>query len=79
MPALKYALHPDFVLSRTDGRVAFVDAQALAHLYQLGPDEYIVVDDTRGRLHYAKKMAQAERLNLIRLYPRFDGNYELPR
>lgn len=75
---LKYALHPDFVTSRTDGDVHYIGAARLADLYDLQEDEYIIIDDSLDHHGYAQAMRHAEGMNLIHLYPRYDGNYQLP-
>lgn len=76
---LKYSIHPDFVMSRNDGDVHFVDAGELMYLYGVSPHECIVIKDGEGRRTYTQLMARAEGLCLIPLRPRFDGNYTLNR
>lgn len=78
MTTLRYALHPDFVISKNDGQAHYIGHDQLAWCYRLDPDQYIVIDDRRDRHTYAKQMRRAEELGLIHLYPRFDGNYTLP-
>lgn len=76
---IKYALHPDFVMSRSDGDIHYISAEYLAHLYQLAPDEYMVIDDSASRHVYVRAMRAAESMNLTHLYPRYDGDYRLPK
>lgn len=78
MSNLRYAVHPDFVISKSDGGVHYIDARQLAWCYRLHPDQYIVIDDSMDRRTYAVQMRRAEELGLIHLYPRFDGDYTLP-
>lgn len=76
---LKYSIHPDYVLSRRDGDVHFIDARELMNLYGVSPHECLVIRDSDGRKNYALLMARAEELCLLPLRPRFDGNYKLNR
>ncbi len=72
---LKFALHPDYVVSKTDGSVHYIDSEQLSRLYQLNKSEYIIIDDNQSRREYAKLMKKAEMDKLIHLYPRFKGDY----
>lgn len=77
---MKYALHPDWVQSRSDGDSHYTSERELAFCYQLQREEYLLIDDRRmDRRTYVRAMARAEELGLIHLYPRFDGNYTLPK
>jgi hypothetical protein len=78
MTTLRYALHPDYVRSRTDGDVHYIPARELAFCYGLQFGEYLIVNDAVDRWLYADQMRRAEELGLIHLYPRYDGNYKLP-
>lgn len=75
---LKYAIHPNFVVSKTDGDFHYIPANRLAYLYGLRTEQYMVINDSDDRHEYAEAMRRAEELNLIHLSPRFDGNYQLP-
>lgn len=50
----------------------------LARLYCLHPSEYLVIEDrdTSSR-QFALKLREAQKLNLIHLYPRYDVNYKI--
>ncbi len=75
---MKYSVHPDFVVSKTDRDVHYITAKHLMHLYQVDPRECVVIDDASDRRSYANLMRLAEEDKLIPLRPRFDGNYALP-
>lgn len=66
----KYALHPGNIVSRFDGDIHYIGVAALARLYELRPDEYIVWTDS-ARLKYFWE-------DVIHLFPREDGNYGRP-
>jgi hypothetical protein len=65
----KYALHPGWVTSKSDGDRHWISGAQLARLYQLHPDEYIIWDDSRG--HQDSTL-------YAHLYPSFHGNYGRP-
>lgn len=68
----KFALHPDFVISASDGQEHFIGVSQLARLYQLRPGEYTVIDWRRP----STWLGQPD--GLFHLYPRSDGNYGRP-
>lgn len=74
---MKYAVHPDFAISKSDGDVHYISADHLIHLYGVDPRECVVINDNADRRTYANLMRLAEEDNLIHLWPRFDGNYTL--
>lgn len=78
MPGPRWAIHPDYGMSRGDGQVYYIAAEHLAHLYGLRQSDYIVVDDRQDTHSYCRSMKIAEQLNLLHLYPRYDGDYRLP-
>lgn len=77
----KYALHPGMVTSKRDGDRHFIDAHQLARLYGVRPSECVVVpwnvEQGRERQHQLL-LERIERMDLIHLHPRYDGNYKLP-
>ena len=66
----KYAIHPDFITSRTDGDHHFIGVSELVYLYKLKPSEYIVWDSRRPETYLGLDPDQ-----YIHLFPRNDGNY----
>ena len=77
---VKYALHPGPVTSRTDGDKHFVDAHQLARLYGVAPSECVVVPwevKPGHELPHRVRMERIERMGLVHLYPRPNGNYTL--
>lgn len=75
---MRYAIHPDFVLSKSDGDVHYIGALQLIFLYRVAPRECLVIDDSKDRYTYARLMARAEEEGLIHLWPRYDGDYTIP-
>ncbi len=67
---IKYVLHPGTVVSKVDGDLHFITAAQLAQLYGVRFDECIARETFEARECPA---------GLIHLYPRFDGNYTLPK
>jgi len=78
---IKYAIHPGPVISKTDGDRHFVTADQLIALYQVDPQECVVVFreplDKRKRKYWGSTNC-CECDGLIQLRPRYDGNYTLP-
>lgn len=64
----KYLVCPGYVTSRNDGETHYVGAGPLMKLYGVDPRECVIEDGRPGR--------QFE--GLVRLIPRFDGNYKIP-
>lgn len=75
---LRYAVHPDFVLSRVDNDVHYITGTRLMTLYGVNPAECIVIDPNESTARRAELFKLAETENLIHLFPRYDGNYRLP-
>lgn len=67
----KYALHPGFVNSKTDGERHFITATMLAKLYGVKITECLVCRADHPSYGNNNK-------ELISLSPREDGNYDLP-
>ena len=63
--AIKYVLCPGPVMSKSDGQWHHIDARTLARLYGVPMSECVVYDPRR----------QVESLGLIRLTPRYHGDY----
>lgn len=70
--ARKYALHPGWVRSKTDGDEHYISTVQLARLYELRPSEYIVW----GTASQYSLMYRWD--DYIHLYPRYDGDYGRP-
>ena len=67
---MKYAIHPSIITSKTDGNEHFITAYQLMNLYKVNPKECFIWD---------KESSLSRRWNdYIHLFPRFDGNYDLP-
>ncbi len=69
-PKVKYLLCPGYVTSRTDGQIHFVTARQLAMLYGVSLDECVIAESGAGWV--------TEPEALLRLCPRYDGDYTLP-
>jgi hypothetical protein len=75
----KYALHPGQVTSKRDGQIHHIDAHMLVRLYGVRHSECLVVKkEFRHKRERELYMERIERMGLIHLYPRHDGNYALP-
>ena len=77
----KYALHPGPVTSKNDGDRHFIDAHQLAFLYRVRQSECVVVPWEVKPGHERQHellLERIERMGLIHLRPRYDGNYTLP-
>lgn len=71
---MRYVLHPGPVISRADGQEHIINAPQLARLYGVNFRECVVVyDDEEHRDGYREQPGD------VHLYPRYDGNYDLPR
>ncbi len=76
MSRYRYAVFPGNVVSQTDGDIHFVNSTELMRLYQVKPDECLVVFSDNDRRLWAA-MPAAERDALIKLKPRYDGDYPI--
>ena len=68
---IRYLLYPGYVFSRFDGQRHFITAPQLARLYKVSLMECHIVhadQDLRGFRHEG----------LIKLVPRYSGNYQRP-
>lgn len=75
----KYLLCPGYVTSRTDGDRHYITADQLARLYRVNPSDCEVRQDAEPwespSLAAVRKQRHA---GLIKLGPRYDGDYRLP-
>jgi len=66
-----YALHPGYVRSKTNFSAShYIGTDALASLYHLRPQQYIVWDDADFVTVCGRSFEDYEHL-----YPRYDGEY----
>jgi hypothetical protein len=65
---VKYVVYPGYVKSKTDGQRHWVSYQQLIALYHVDPKECI--NGSRPNTFVDR---------YIPLYPRYDGNYEIPK
>lgn len=70
----KYALCPGNVRSKSDGDVHFISSRQLARLYKVSHKDCIVVEDLSKR---NIEFIENKFPNIIFLYPRYDGNYDM--
>lgn len=69
---IKYVVVPGRVISANDRDIHYIGAARLMVLYKVDPKECVV--------YYGDERDFGKNLEgLIRLYPRGDGNYELPK
>lgn len=69
----KFALHPGYITSKSDGDQHYIGSAQLARLYELRQSEYVVWDDMNDR-----RQPQEVWDRYIHLYPSYDGNYGRP-
>jgi hypothetical protein len=65
---LKYALHPDRILSKTDRQIHKIGYEQLISLYGLKQEDCILFEKSDRLKHDVNKY--------IHLFPLFNGNYE---
>jgi hypothetical protein len=66
----RWAIHPGFVISRSDGQRHYVGARQLADLYGVPFAECVVVDIERPEGYLGKDLS-----GLVHLHVKYDGNY----
>lgn len=69
---IKYAIYPDYVVSKSDGQMWYIGAKELMHLYGVNPEECIVID-----AHHNNRGFKLPK-ELIKLTVRYNGDYDLP-
>lgn len=70
----KFALHPGYVTSKSDGETHYISGSRLARLYELTPDEYIIWDTDNPHTYMGYRSE-----DFFHLYPSYHGNYGRPR
>ena len=75
---LKYAVYPGMVTSKKDGQRHAIPSQVLMHLYNVNPEECLVISSADPDYVRQERQARATRLRLVPLHPRFSGDYSLP-
>jgi hypothetical protein len=73
----RYVIHPGEVVSSSDGDIHFISAEQLVHLYGVNRLECII--DTEKGGQWARGYTKDVLDGLVHLYPRKDGNYEIPK
>jgi hypothetical protein len=69
----QYMLHPGRVISKTDRQEHFIDAPTLARLYGVKLHDCLIVP-----ISDALYPGHSERLDVIHLYPKSNGDYKVP-
>jgi hypothetical protein len=64
----KYAVYPGYIVSKNDHDRHYISFDELCRLYKVNPAECVNTAFSPGIRHES----------LIKLEPRYDGNYELP-
>ena len=75
----KYVICPGFVTSKTDGQRHYVGPYELMRLYGVDPKDCDIYEPTPwwpGSVSVWRP--DEEHKGLIRLHPRYDGDYKLP-
>ena len=71
---LKVTLHPNEVVSRSDGEIHFIGGAQLCSLYKVLPTDDVVTFDRRNPTH-TKEWERDHGISRIHLYPRYEGDY----
>lgn len=66
----KFALHPGWVRSQSDGDMHYISAAQLAGLYGIHHNEYIIWDPERRETYFGRTW-----MDYIHLFVKSDGNY----
>lgn len=74
----RYVLHPGPVKSRNDGQVHYISAAQLADRYGVSLRECITYPQDGGTEGAIKRRLWRDPVDAVHLYPRHDGNYQLP-
>ena len=71
----RYLILPGKVFSKNDGELHHIDAPTLMRLYNVDPDECVVVhnEGVHGRQGFASEFLDS----LLWLAPRYDGDYHI--
>ena len=77
-PGVRYVLCPGMVTSQNDGQEHYIGPMALARLYGVRLDECEIYEPAPQWREFEFRRAQVRTLGLIRLTPRYDGDYSLP-
>jgi len=62
---IKYIIHPDYVVSKSDGNMVFISYSQLINLYNLCIDECVQHNKSQG----------LDTTKAVHLYPLYEGNY----
>ena len=73
----KYVICPGMVESRTDGQRHYIGAMQLMKLYKVDPRVCEIYEPAQWWPASFYRYADERHAGLIRLGPRYDGNYEL--
>ena len=74
----RYVLMPGYVVSKNDGDRHYVSAAQLAFLYKVDMRDCYIYNPDNYRTESEFRMAQERMADLIKLAPRYDGDYTLP-
>lgn len=69
----KYLVIPGYLRSSTDGQRHWINSAQLIKLYNVNPEECVMLLSSERRPSHYKRHE-----GLIRLFPRFDGKYNNP-
>jgi hypothetical protein len=77
---LKYVVCPGEVTSKTDGQRHYIGPMQLMKLYRVDPRECEIYEPAPWwpSAIYKQEQERHAALRLVRLEPRYDGNYTMP-
>ena len=76
---VKYVLCPGVVTSMHDGQRHFITAEGLAQLYGVPMEACLIHNPQEWWPQSYHRQAEDRQRGLIRLAPKYDGNYTLPK
>lgn len=74
----KYVVCPGMMTSKTDGQTHYVGSMQLMRLYGVAPQECEIYEPAPWWPRSYYKAAEERQQGMIRLHPRYDGDYTLP-
>lgn len=74
----RYVVCPGEVTSQTDGQRHYIGAMQLMRLYGVRPEECEIYEPAPWWTQSYYLEVEKRQQGMIRLYPRYDGDYSLP-
>lgn len=75
--SIKYLVCPGYVVSKYDSDIHYINAEQLMKLYRVDPKECEIYEPVEDRPHSQYEADRRRHRDMIKLEPRYDGNYNL--